>query len=77
MIGLFAPARYKIKSHNSYDITKLNDNYRELSIILNRKGISNATVDLYFNGACNFFRELEDPLEFSKNPALYAQYQRK
>ena len=77
MIGLFAPARYKIKSHNSYDITKLNDNYRELSIILNRKGISNATVDLYFNGACNFFRELEDPSEFSKNPALYAQYQRK
>jgi hypothetical protein len=77
LLGLFAPVRYKIKSYNNYDITKLLDNYRELLIIFNRKGIGNGSVDLYFNGACNFFSELPEPLEFSKNPALYAQYQRK
>jgi len=77
LLGLFSPSRYKIKSYNNYDITKLLDNYRELLIIFNRKGIGNGSVDLYFNGACNFFSELPEPLEFSKNPALYAQYQRK
>lgn len=77
MLGLFAPARYKIKSYNQYDITKFNDNYRELSIIFNRKGIGNASVDLFFNGAVNYFCELPEPIEFSKNPALYNQYLKK
>jgi hypothetical protein len=77
LLGLFAPARYKIKSYNQYDITKFNDNYRELSIIFNRKGVGNASVDLFFNGACNYFQELPEPLEFSKNPALYNKYLKK
>ena len=71
MLGLFAPARYKIKTYNGYDITKLNDNYRELSIILNRKGIGNATVDLYFNGACNVFLELPEPNDFKNLVKFY------
>lgn len=61
MIGLFAPHRYKLVQYAGFDINKLKDNYRELSIILNRKGSSNINLDLYFNGACNYFEELKKP----------------
>ena len=71
MLGLFAPARYKIKSYNGYDITKFNDNYRELSIILNRKGIGNASIDLYFNGAINYFLELPEPTNIKELSKYY------
>ena len=58
MIGLFSPYRYKITDYAGYDLNILQDNYRELSVILNRDGKSNAAVDLYFDGASNFFQEL-------------------
>ncbi len=60
MIGLFAPNRYKIPQYEGYDITELKDNYRELSIILNRNGGAATNLDLYFEGAANHFRELTD-----------------
>lgn len=58
MLGLFSPYRYKITDYAGYDLNILQDNYRELSIIFNRDGKSNAGVDLYFDGASNFFQEL-------------------
>lgn len=65
MLGLFAPHRYGIDTYNGYQIlnseTALRDNYRELIIMLNRRGISNASIDLFFNGACNLFKELPKP----------------
>ena len=36
----------------------MGDGYRELFIHANRDGVSNVGLDLYFNGACNFFEEL-------------------
>lgn len=61
LIGLFSPYRYKIMDYAGYDLNKLGDYYRELSIILNRDGKSNAAVDLYFDGASNYFAELPKP----------------
>lgn len=58
MIGLFAPYRYKIDNYAGYDLNILKDNYRELLVILNRDGKSNAAVDLFFDGASNYFTEL-------------------
>ena len=50
MFGLFAPDRYKqITEYQGYDINKLRDNYRELSIILNREGSGFINIDLFFN----------------------------
>jgi len=63
MIGLFAPHRYKFKDYEGYDLSLLKDNYRELSVILNRDGKSNAVVDLFFDGASNYFAELPKPSE--------------
>jgi len=64
MLGLFAPARYNIAQYpaeEGYDLTKLGDSFRELSILLNRRGISGRTIPLYFRGDTNFFKELPSP----------------
>lgn len=61
MLGLFHPGRYGFESYKDYDLTRLKDNHRELLILLNRDGISNAAIDLYFNGAASFFKELPRP----------------
>ncbi len=58
LLGLFAPYRYGISTYNEYDIERLQDNYRELSVLFNRGGESSITTDLYFNGAVNHFNEL-------------------
>lgn len=58
MFGLFAPHRYKIENYEGYDISRLGDNYREFNVMLNRNGSGFINIDLYFNGAANFFKEL-------------------
>ncbi len=60
MLGLFAPSRYKLNEYEGYNINKLKDNYRELSIIFNRRGGGNINLDLYFQGESNYFRELSN-----------------
>jgi hypothetical protein len=64
MFGLFGPARYNIGSYPeegpSYEINRMGDSYRELSILLNRKGGGLQSVDLYFDGATNYFKELPE-----------------
>lgn len=63
IFGLFAPYRYKIPDYAGYDITKLQDNHRELLILNNRHGGSFKNAQLYFNGASNYFSELPSPNE--------------
>ena len=58
MIGLFAPARYKIGKYEGYDIKTLKDHYRELVVLLNRDGSGFCSDHLLFHGAVNFFEEL-------------------
>lgn len=58
MIGLFAPARYKIGKYEGYDIKQLKDHYRELVILLNRDGSGFCSDHLLFHGAVNYFAEL-------------------
>jgi hypothetical protein len=68
MIGLFSPFRYRIAKYpekGGYDISKLKDNYRELSIIFNRRGGGSVSVDLYFDGAVNYFKELPDSTQIN------------
>lgn len=57
-LGLFAPDRYKIAEHNGYDIRRLRDRYRSMSIMKSRDGIPNKKLPLFFNGAIDFFKEL-------------------
>jgi hypothetical protein len=58
MLGIFSPYKYKETQYEGWDLTQLRDYHRELSILLNRNGRSNITQQLFFNGACSFFKEL-------------------
>lgn len=70
MIGLFAPFRYNIAKWEGFDIARLQDKFRELSIIFNRRGNGNISVPLYFNGAVDYFEELPTTM----NDADYRKY---
>lgn len=71
MLGLFAPFRYKFTKYHGYDLSILRDQYRELSVIINRNGSGNQAVDLFFNGASNIFMELPDPTRLSEVQVMY------
>lgn len=58
LLGIFNPYLYGSTDYEDWDLSQLRDNHRELSIILNRSGKSNAQIQLYFNGSVNFFKEL-------------------
>lgn len=58
LLGLFSPSRYSIDTYEDFDLTRLKDSYREMSILLNRGGEGLAAIDLYFDGATNFFKEM-------------------
>jgi len=71
ILGLFSPYMHEIADYRGYDITKLKDNYRNLSIIRQRNDISSVNLGLYFNGACNYFSEL--PLAKNMTPQMYSK----
>jgi len=70
MLGLFSPYRFKRAEWENYNIKRLKDSYRELSVIFNRRG-SSVMTDLYFDGACSYFKEL--PKVQDMNDAIYKQ----
>jgi hypothetical protein len=75
ILGLFSPAIHEIKSYRGYDITRLKDNYRNLSLIRNRNGQSNINVGLYFDGGSNYFEELPKSDVFKEDQNLYKRYE--
>lgn len=58
VLGLFAPNRFELPTYRGYNIGVLQDNFRSLSILKYRNGVSNVHVGLYFDGATNYFEEL-------------------
>lgn len=60
VLGLFAPDRYQIENHLGYDVVRLRDNYRCLSILKNRIGTPNKKLGLFFDGRSNIFKELPE-----------------
>jgi len=70
MIGLFAPHKFGFETYKDYDLGRLKDNHRELIIMLNRDGISSASIDLYFQGASSYFSELPRPEDMQESNYL-------
>jgi hypothetical protein len=75
VMGIFNPARYGIAEHCGYDITKLHDNYRSIKLLKNRDDFENRVINLFFDGACDYFRELPSIKDKEKltNVYKYAQ----
>lgn len=68
LLALHSPFRAKQRTYMGYNIEKLRDNFRQLFILLDREG-SACETSLYFNGACNVFKEL--PAVEQMTPELY------
>jgi hypothetical protein len=58
MISLFYPKRYNIDKYEDIDLNRIGDSHREFMINLNRNGISNAAIQLFFLGSSSYFAEL-------------------
>jgi len=61
IFSLFAPSRYDIEEHRDYDVTKLLDRYRWLSVLKNRDGEADVGLGLNFVGEVGAFKELPAP----------------
>lgn len=58
VLTLFSPHRYEMPTYRKYDIIKLKDRFRALSILKNRDGESDKNLGLLFIGECGDFSEL-------------------
>jgi len=68
MLSLFYPKRYNLNEYEDIDLERLGDNHREFMINLNRSGISNASIQLFFLGSSSYFSEFPQKLtEFDYN----------
>ena len=62
ILGLFSPDRFEIEEYLGYDITKLRDNIKFLSILKTNIGQGNKEIALFFNGICSVYKELKKEL---------------
>jgi len=68
MVSLFYPKRYNIEKYEDIDLTRIGENHREFMINLNRNGISNAGIQLFFLGSSSYFSEFPRTMnEFEYN----------
>lgn len=60
-IGIFSPYKYNLHDYKGYNINIFKDNIRFVSVLLNRNGLCNGVLPLYFDGAVNYFAPLCSP----------------
>jgi len=73
MLSLFYPKRYNLDEYEGIDLERLGDNHREFMINLNRSGISNASIQLFFLGSSSYFSEFPQKLtefDYSKYESI-------
>ncbi len=73
VLALFSPRRYEIEKFRGYDITKLKDRFRSISLLKNRDGDSDKTIGLQFVGEVGYFQEVPKADDFARMPELYNQ----
>ena len=71
VLGLFSPFKFGLPNYYGYDITKLKNNVRFLTILVNRNGELGGTCPLYFNGAACVFNELPRPNDKESMEKVY------
>ena len=69
MISLFNPTSFRLPEYEGLDLGKIGRWHRELYLNLNRDGLSDVSVQLFFNGACNEFIEI--PRKMIEDESVY------
>jgi hypothetical protein len=76
MLGLSNPYAFELPEYLGYDITKFRDNIRFLEVVVNRFGVSNGILPLYFDGAVTSFSELPSPKDKNGLSQVYNYIER-
>lgn len=70
ILGLFSPYLHDLQDYRKYK-PSMKDTYRDLSILRDRNGNSNLHIPLYFNGACNYFKEIPTEVQQITQTNMY------
>jgi replicative DNA helicase len=73
VLSLFSPRKYEIENFRGYNIVKLKDRFRSLSILKNRDGAADSRIGLQFVGEVGHFEEVPPSKQFKEDPSLYDQ----
>lgn len=57
-LGIFNPYKHEIRTYRKYDISLLEDHYRNLNVFKNRFGVPHLNTGVYFDGCVGLFKEL-------------------
>ena len=71
MLGITNPFAFEMPTYLGYEITRLKDNARFLEVVLNREGVSNGVLALYFDGAVNYFAPLPKSTDIPNMKKVY------
>jgi len=73
VFSLFNPSRYKSTSreYSGYDMVKLKDAFREVSVLKHRDGKDSFSSPMYFNGKINYYKELPRPDDATSLQKVY------
>lgn len=66
VLSIFSPNRYSIPDYNGYDITKLRDRHRSVSVLKGRDGVPDLDLGVCYLGECGLFKELPIPNEITQ-----------
>jgi replicative DNA helicase len=69
IMSLFSPRRHELEDFRGYDIKKLRDRFRSVSILKNRDGAADVRIGLQFVGEVGYFQEI--PKASEMNDELY------
>ena len=70
-LGIFSPYKYNLHEYKGYNINMFKDNIRFVSVLLNRNGLCNGMLPLYFDGAVNYFAPLCNPKDETGLQKIY------
>ena len=71
IMTLFSPRRHELEKFRGYDIAKLKDRFRSVSVLKNRDGEADVRVGLQFVGEVGYFRELPKAKDMEGNMTMY------
>lgn len=70
VLALFSPQRYELSSYRNYNVKRMGNRFRSLSILKNRDGEADKVMGLKFIGEVGHFEELPKGIEMSEQNYL-------
>lgn len=67
VLALFSPQRYELEKYRNYDVRRLKNRFRSLSILKNRDGDADKVLGLKFIGEVGYFEELPKADDMTEN----------